>query len=112
MGGTNELSHRRMRHQLSRQLAEPSKIVPFVPASKASLSIAGATITRNAAHHLRLAASSPALEKHTMSKKVGRTGSSILLNGTPKPKPSVPWNTHIDSLLSSGLITCCLLDAT
>jgi hypothetical protein len=48
--------------------SEPSKIVPFIPASKVSLSNAGATITRNAACRLGLAASSPALEKHIMSK--------------------------------------------
>ncbi len=41
----------------------PSKIVPFIPASKASISIAGVTITRNIARRLRLAASSPDLEK-------------------------------------------------
>ncbi len=48
--------------------ANPSKIVPFIPASKVSISIAGATITRNIARRLRLAASSPALEKHIMTK--------------------------------------------
>jgi hypothetical protein len=48
--------------------SEPSKIVPFVPASKVSLAIDGAAITRNAARRLRLAASSPALKKHIMSK--------------------------------------------
>ena len=41
----------------------PSKIVPFIPASKASMSIAGVTITRHIARRLRLAASSPDLEK-------------------------------------------------
>ena len=44
--------------------SEPSKIVPFIPSSHASISIAGVTITRNVARRLRLAASSPALEKH------------------------------------------------
>jgi hypothetical protein len=48
--------------------SEPSKLVPFIPASKASISIAGATITRNVARRLRQAASSPALEQHIMAK--------------------------------------------
>jgi hypothetical protein len=33
--------------------SEPSKIVPFIPASKVSLAIAGSAITRNAARRLR-----------------------------------------------------------
>jgi hypothetical protein len=48
--------------------SEFSKIVPFIPASKASISIAGATITRNIARRLRLAESSPAMEKYMMTK--------------------------------------------
>jgi hypothetical protein len=38
----------------------PSKVVPFIPASKASISLAGITLTRNVARRLREAASSPA----------------------------------------------------
>jgi hypothetical protein len=48
--------------------SEPSKIVPFIPASNASISIAGATITRNVARRLRLAAGSPDIEKHLKHK--------------------------------------------
>ena len=48
--------------------SDPSKIVPFIPASKASVAIAGVTITRHLARRLRQAASSPALEKHIMLK--------------------------------------------
>ena len=47
---------------------EPSKLVPFIPASKASIAITGVTITRNLARRLRQAASSPALQQHIMSK--------------------------------------------
>jgi hypothetical protein len=54
--------------QLLENWSLPSKIVPFIPASKVSLVIAGKTITRNAARRLRLAASSPALEKHIVAK--------------------------------------------
>jgi hypothetical protein len=39
--------------------AEPSKILPFIPASQASLTINGKTITRRHAKQLRQAASSP-----------------------------------------------------
>jgi hypothetical protein len=48
--------------------SDPSKIVPFIPALKASIAIAGAAITGNVARRLCLAASSPALKKHIMSK--------------------------------------------
>jgi hypothetical protein len=48
--------------------SEPSKIVSFVPALKVSFSIAGATITCNAARRLRQAARCPALQKHVVSK--------------------------------------------
>jgi hypothetical protein len=46
----------------------PSQIVPFIPASNASISIDGATITSHVARRLRLAASSPDLERHIMTK--------------------------------------------
>jgi hypothetical protein len=39
--------------------AEPSKLVPFIPASQASLTIHGETITRRFATRLRHAANSP-----------------------------------------------------
>ena len=48
--------------------SEPSKLVSFIPASKASVAIAGVTITRNLARRLRQAASSPALQEHIMLK--------------------------------------------
>jgi hypothetical protein len=48
--------------------SEPFKIVSFIPASKSSLSIAGITTTSNVARRLHQAASSPALEKHIVSK--------------------------------------------
>jgi hypothetical protein len=48
--------------------AEPSKLVPFIPVSRVSIAIDGVTITRNIARRLRLAASSPALEKHLIAK--------------------------------------------
>ena len=47
--------------------SEPSKLVPFIPASKASIAIAGVTIPRNLARRLRQATSSTALQQHTMS---------------------------------------------
>jgi hypothetical protein len=47
--------------------AVSSQVVPFIPASQASLSIAGVSITRNVARRLRQAASSPALANHIMS---------------------------------------------
>jgi hypothetical protein len=43
----------------------PSKSVPFIPASQASISLAGVTLTRNVARRLRQAASSPA--QHIMT---------------------------------------------
>jgi hypothetical protein len=43
--------------------AEPSKIIPFIPPSQASLTIKGQTITRRFAKQLRLEASSPDLRK-------------------------------------------------
>ena len=48
--------------------SEPSKIVPFIPSSKASIAIAGVTITRNLARRLRQAASSPKLKEYIMTK--------------------------------------------
>ena len=63
MGGPNELPRRHPRNW-----SEPSKLVPFIPASKASIAIDGVTITRNLAWRLRQAASSPALQKHIMEK--------------------------------------------
>jgi hypothetical protein len=52
--------------------ADPSQVMPFIPASKASISIAGITITItcNIARCLRQAAISPALEKHIMTTNV------------------------------------------
>jgi hypothetical protein len=47
--------------------AVSSQVVPFIPASQASISIAGVSITRNVARRLRQAASSPALANHIMS---------------------------------------------
>jgi hypothetical protein len=43
--------------------AEPSKIIPFIPPSQASLTIKGETITRRYANRFRLEASSPDLRK-------------------------------------------------
>ena len=48
--------------------AEPSKLVPFIPASQASLTIHGETITRRFAQRLRQAANSPRLCKKLMAK--------------------------------------------
>jgi hypothetical protein len=48
--------------------AEPSKLVPFIPASQASLTIHGETITRRFATRLRHAANSPRLCQHLMAK--------------------------------------------
>ena len=48
--------------------ADPSKIVPFIPASQASLSIRGVTITRRFAQQLRQAANSPRLRKRLMNR--------------------------------------------
>jgi hypothetical protein len=48
--------------------SEPSKIVPFIPASNASIAIDGVTVTSHLARRLRQAASSPALEEHIMLK--------------------------------------------
>ena len=48
--------------------SEPSKLVPFIPASKASIAIDRITITRNLARRLRQAASSPKLQEHIMEK--------------------------------------------
>jgi hypothetical protein len=45
----------------------PSKVVPFIPASQASISLAGVTLTRNVVRWLRQAASSPALAQHIMT---------------------------------------------
>jgi hypothetical protein len=44
--------------------AEPSKILPFIRPSQASLTIQGETITRRFANRLRQAASSPNLHNH------------------------------------------------
>jgi hypothetical protein len=48
--------------------AEPSKIVPFIPASQASLTINGKTIARRHAKRLQQAASSPRTCKKLMAK--------------------------------------------
>ena len=48
--------------------SNPSKIVPFIHALKASIAIAGVTITRNLARRLRQTASSPKLQEHIMAK--------------------------------------------
>jgi hypothetical protein len=48
--------------------AKPSKLVPFIPPSQASLTIHGETITRRFATRLRHAANSPRLCKHLMAK--------------------------------------------
>jgi hypothetical protein len=48
--------------------SEPSKIVPFVPASKASISIDGITIICNTARPIQSAASNPDLKKHVKTK--------------------------------------------
>jgi hypothetical protein len=45
----------------------PSKVVPFISASQASISLAGVTLTRNVARRLRQAASSPALAQRIMT---------------------------------------------
>jgi transcriptional regulator of met regulon len=50
------------------EYAEPSKLVPFIPASQASLTIQGETITRRFAQHLRQAANSPRLCKKLMDR--------------------------------------------
>jgi hypothetical protein len=54
--------------------SQHSKLVPFIPSSKASICIAGVSITRNVARRLRLAASSPAIEQHIMSKNGWNNG--------------------------------------
>jgi hypothetical protein len=48
--------------------AEPSKLVPFIPASQASLTIHGETITRRCASRLRQAANSPRICQHLMAR--------------------------------------------
>jgi hypothetical protein len=48
--------------------ADPSKLVPFIPASQASLTIHGTTITRRYAQRLRQAANSPRICKRLMAR--------------------------------------------
>jgi hypothetical protein len=50
---------------------EPAKLVPFIPASQASLTIHGETITRRCASGLRQAANSPQICQHLMASAVG-----------------------------------------
>jgi hypothetical protein len=47
--------------------AEPAKLMPFIPASQASLTIHGETITRRCASRLRQAANSPRICQHLMA---------------------------------------------
>jgi hypothetical protein len=67
--------------------AEPSKIIPFIRPSKASLTIQGKTITRRFAYRLRLAASSPNLEQRLKLKN----------NWTQRTLQSINWE-----VLSTG----------
>jgi hypothetical protein len=48
--------------------AEPAKLAPFTPASQASLTIHGETITRRCASGLRQAANSPQICQHLMAR--------------------------------------------
>jgi hypothetical protein len=48
--------------------AEPAKLVPFIPASQASLTIHGETITRRCASGLCQAANSPRICQHLMAR--------------------------------------------
>jgi hypothetical protein len=86
--------------------AEPSKLVPFIPASQASLTIHGETITRRFATRLRHAANSPRLCQHLMAKNEWSIGTFLEM-------PCTHSRTAPGSSLSNSLmITTCQPDAT
>jgi hypothetical protein len=67
--------------------SEPSKIIPFIRPSKASLTIQGETITRRFANRLRQAASGPPLRNHIILRNQ-RTADTFA---------SINWETpHLD----------------